>query len=360
MIAPRVFASLLVAAVVAQAPADPAERRRPPLGLDLYMPVPEENPLTPEKIALGQRLFSERLLSRDRTLACVNCHDPQRAFTDSRPVAIGLRGQVGTRSAPTLVNRGYGRSQFWDGRAPSLEAQVLEPIVNPKELDLTIEEAVQRLARTPEYGDGFQAAFGRAVNAQDLARALASYVRTILSGNSPLDRYMDGDQEALSGQARQGLGIFRGKGNCTTCHVGPTLTDEQFHNTGVAWKRLRPLPSADARGSSERGSGPASAEESGGLVDLGRFVITGKDADRGAFKTPTLREIARTAPYMHDGTFSTLEEVVDFYNRGGNKNPFLDAELRPLGLNDNEKQALLVFLRASPATSTKGLMRSST
>ena len=308
------------------------------MGLDLYLPVPEENPLTPEKIALGQRLFSERLLSRDRTLACVNCHDPQRAFTDSRPVAIGVRGQVGTRSAPTLVNRGYGRSHFWDGRAPTLEAQVVEPIANPKELDLTIDEAVGRLTRTRAYGDQFEAAFGRPVNAQDLARALASYVRTITSGNAPLDRYMNGERDALSEPERAGLAIFRGKGNCTTCHVGPTLSDEQFHNTGVAW-----------RGAGRAAGGaPAPLEEkwAGVFTDEGRAAITGRPEDRGAFKTPTLREIARTAPYMHDGTFSTLEEVVDFYNRGGNKNPFLDAELRPLGLSDQEKQALLAFLRS--------------
>ena len=291
------------------------------MGLDLYMPIPEDNPLTAEKIALGGALFSDRRLSRDGTKACATCHEPQRAFTDGRAVAVGVRGQTGARSAPTLVNRGYGRSQFWDGRAPTLEAQVVEPITNPKELDLTIDEAVGRLARTREYGDHFEAAFGGAVNVQDLARALASYVRTITSGNAPLDRYMNGQRDALSDQERAGLTIFRGKGNCTACHVGPTLSDEQFHDTGVAWK-----------------------EDT--LRDVGRFAVTGKDADRGAFKTPTLREIARTAPYMHDGTLSTLDEVVDFYNRGGNKNPFLDGELRPLGLSDEEKQALLAFLRS--------------
>jgi cytochrome c peroxidase len=170
-------------------------------------------------------------------------------------------------------------------------------------------------------------------------------VRTILSGNTPLDRYMNGEREALSPQARQGLGIFRGKGNCTACHVGPTLTDEQFHNTGVAWKRPRSLSSAETRGSSDRG-GPASAEESGALVDLGRFAVTGRPEDRGAFKTPTLREIARTAPYMHDGSFVTLDEVLEFYDRGGNANPFRDRELRPLGLSEEEKQALLAFLHS--------------
>lgn len=329
------FASLLLAAVVAQAAAYPAVRKSPPLGLDLYMPVPEDNPLTPEKARLGRRLFADGLLSRDGTRACVTCHDPRRAFTDGRSVAVGVRGQTGERSAPTLVNRGYGRSYFWDGRAPSLEVQVLEPIANPKELDLAIDEAVRRLARTRAYRRQFQTAFGRPVNAEDLARSLASYMRSILSGNSPLDRYMNGERDALSPQARKGLDIFRGKGNCTACHVGPTLSDEQFHNTGVAWRE-----------SAEMAGEAGGAGRAGKFQDEGRAEITRRPEDRGAFKTPTLREVARTAPYMHDGSFATLGEVLEFYDRGGRANPFLDRELRPLDLSDDEKRALLVFLRS--------------
>ena len=292
-----------------------------PLGLDWHMPVPEDNPVTREKVALGRRLFSDRILSSDRTLACATCHDPRRAFTDGRVVAIGIFERMGTRSAPSLVNRGYGVSHFWDGSARSLEQQALQPIANPKEMNLAIDEAVLRLAGAREYRDRFRAAFGRPVNAQDLARALASYVRTILSGNSPLDRYMNGDRNALSPQARQGFGVFRGKGNCIACHAGPNLTDEQFHNTGGAWK-------------------------DGAIRDAGRFAVTGKESDRGAFKTPTLREIARSSPYMHDGTVSTLKEVVDFYDRGGNSNPFIDHELHPLYLTEDEKFALVAFLRS--------------
>jgi len=317
----RLVASLFFVAFVTLIAATVAGERSVPLGLDLYMPIPEDNPPTTEKIALGRRLFRDRVLSGDRTRACVNCHNPRRAFTDGRPVAVGVRGQTGTRSAPTLVNRGYGRSFFWDGRAPTLEVQVLEPIANPKELDLAVSEAVDRLARAPGYRDAFHATFGRTVNAEDLARALASYVRSILDGNAPIDRFMNGDREALSPQAREGLNIFRGKGNCTACHVGPTLTDEQFHNTGVAWK-------------------------DGELRDPGRFAVSRRDVDRGAFKTPTLREIARTAPYMHDGSLATLDEVVEFYNQGGRANPFRDRELRPLGLTVADKQALLAFFRS--------------
>jgi cytochrome c peroxidase len=292
-----------------------------PLGLDLYMPVPEENPLTADKVALGRRLFAEPRLSRDRSLSCASCHDPKRAFTDGQPVAVGVFGRKGSRNVPTLINRGYGASFFWDGRANSLEKQVLQPIQDPKELDMTLEDAVARLKEAEDYPKLFSTAFGREVNAEDLARALASHVRTILSGDSSYDRYLHGDRAALSAEARQGLELYRGKAHCTACHVGPNLTDERFHNTGVAWREGR-------------------------LLDPGRFAVTGKEADRGAFKTPTLREVARTAPYVHDGSLATLEDVVEYYSRGGNRNPHLDAELRPLQLTAEEKQALVAFLRA--------------
>lgn len=325
---------LLVTAVVvaaAQSQNAPAPwRPEIPEGLDLYLPVREENPLTPEKVALGRRLFFDPLLSRDYTLACASCHDPRRAFTDGLPVAIGVGTRHGTRNAPALLNRAYGKAQFWDGRAASLEEQALQPIENPKEFDMTLAEVIARLKAHHEYSVLFEAAFGREVNAEDLGRALASYVRTILSGDAPIDHYLSGDQGALSPQARLGLRLFRGKANCTTCHLGPNFTDEQFHNTGVAWRN-------------------------GELLDPGRFAVTGKEDDRGAFKTPTLREVARTAPYMHDGSLKKLEEVVEFYDRGGTPNPYLDTELRPLGLTEEEKQALLAFLQALSGTIQEGL-----
>jgi cytochrome c peroxidase len=253
-------------------------------------------------------------------------------------VAVGVRGQRGTRSAPTLVNRVYGQSQFWDGRARSLEEQAIDPIANPREMDLSLDEAIDRLARSRAYRDRFRAVFGRAVNSDDLARALASYVRSILAADSPFDRHVNGDTSALSDQARHGLQLFRGKANCTACHVGPLLSDERFHNTGIAWRQ--------AAGSTE----PA-------LLDLGRFTVTGKDADRGAFKTPTLREVSRTAPYMHDGSLATLEAVVDHYDRGGIRNPHLTTELRPLGLTPDEKRALVAFLESLTGTIVEGRAR---
>jgi cytochrome c peroxidase len=268
-----------------------------PLGLDLYMPVPEENRLSVEKIELGRRLFNDRRLSRDETIACSSCHDAARAFSTDRPIAVGVFGRVGRRNAPALINRGYGRAFFWDARARTLEEQVLKPIEDPNEMDLPVADAAGRVG----------------LSADDVSRALASYVRSILSGDSPYDRFVNGDRTALSAEQQAGLQIFRGKGNCTACHVGPNFSDEKLHNTGVAWR-------------------------DGRLADVG--------AGQGQFKTPTLREASNTTPYMHDGSIATLEDVVDYYDKGGNSNPGLDAELRPLRLTLEDKRLLIAFLRA--------------
>jgi cytochrome c peroxidase len=281
-----------------------------PLGLDLYMPVPEVNPLTVEKIELGRRLFNDRRLSRDQSVACSTCHEPKRAFSDGRAIAVGVAGRTGRRSAPALINRGYGRAFFWDGRSSSLEEQVLKPIQDPNEMDLALETASTRVK----------------IGAPHIAEALASYVRSILSGDAPYDRYINGDHEALSPLEQAGLRIFRGKGNCTACHVGPNFSDEKFHDTGVGWQT-------------------ASGSVRAMLIDEGRFAISHRPEDQGAFKTPTLREVARTAPYMHNGSLPTLEAVVDFYDKGGRPNPQLDAELRPLHLSTADKLALIAFLK---------------
>lgn len=292
-----------------------------PLGLDAYMPVPIDNPLTPEKIALGAALFADPVLSADRTTSCATCHDPTRAFSDGRPRAIGVFGRMGRRGAPALLNRGYGSAFFWDGRATTLEAQVLEPIENPNELGVRVDEVLGRLAARPDYASAFAKVFGHAPRREDLARALASFVRSIRAGGTRVDRFVNGEERALTDPERHGLRIFRGKANCTACHIGPTFSDERFHNTGVAWR-------------------------TGSPADEGRFRVTGRSADRGAFKTPTLREIARTAPYMHDGAFDSLADVIAFYDGGGHANPHLDPELRPLKLTEQEKLALERFLRA--------------
>jgi cytochrome c peroxidase len=269
----------------------------PPLGLDLYMPIPETNPLTRRNIGLGRRLFFDNRLSRDGKLACATCHDSKRAFSDGRTVARGIGGVNGTRNSPAIINRGYGSAFFWDGRAKSLEQQVLEPIFNRKELALTQTELEHRTGLT----------------AAEVRSALASYVRTIRSGDSRFDRYSAGHTGALTDLEKAGLAVFRGKGNCWVCHIGPSFTDERLHNTGVAWR-------------------------DGSLLDEG--------AGKGDFKTPTLREVARTAPYMHDGSLATLEDVIEFYDGGGRPNPNLDQAIRPLRLTGREKTALAAFLRA--------------
>lgn len=268
-----------------------------PLGLDLYLPAPEGNPLTAEKIEQGRRLFFDSRLSRDNSVSCSSCHDPERAFSDGRAIALGVSGRKGHRNSPALINRGYGRSFFWDGRVASLEEQVLKPIEDPNEMDLPLAEAAARVGLAPD----------------EIARALASFVRSILSGDSPFDRYINGDRAALTPEQQAGLQLFRGKANCTSCHFGPNFTDERLHNTGIAWR-------------------------DGKLADPG--------AGNGNFKTPTLREISRTAPYMHDGSLETLGEVIEYYNRGGNRNPQLDTDLRPLNLTETEKRSLIFFLRA--------------
>jgi cytochrome c peroxidase len=292
-----------------------------PLGLDSFLPVPEANPLTPEKAAMGRDLFFDQRLSRDQTISCATCHDPKRAFTDGKPVAEGVSGKRGQRRVPAIVNRGYGKSFFWDGRIATLEEQVLQPIISPTEMDMTVDDALARLRADGRYS---------ALTREGLALALASYVRTILAGGSPYDRYIAGDRGAMPEQARIGLQIFRRKGNCGSCHLGPNLTDERYHNTGVAWRQER-------------------------FADTGRFMVTKRDQDRGAFKTPTLRQVAARAPYMHDGSIGTLEEVVEYYDRGGNRNPNLDSELQPLGLSGEEKQALVAFLRSLSGVVREGM-----
>jgi cytochrome c peroxidase len=277
-----------------------------PLGLDLYVPVPDDNPLTAEKVALGRRLFRDPRLSRDGAVACATCHDPTRAFTDGRSVAVGISGRQGRRNVPALVNRAWGRLFFWDGRVRTLEEQVLRPIEDPNEMDLPARDAAARVG----------------LSTLDLSQALASYVRSIMSADSPYDQFTAGDRDALNDEQQTGLQIFRGKGNCTRCHVGPTFTDESLHNTGVAWR--------DGR----------LADEGGG---------------NGTFKTPTLREVARTAPYMHDGSLDSLQQVVEFYDRGGNTNPALDSEIRPLKLTEAETRALVAFLSSLTGTIQDGM-----
>jgi cytochrome c peroxidase len=284
-----------------------------PLGLDSYLPVPADNPLTSEKVELGRRLFLDRALSRDGTVACVTCHDPEHAFADNRLVARGIGDAQGRRNVPTIINRGYGTSFFWDGRAGTLEQQVVQPIFDPKEMGMTADLLLDRLRVNPEYSREIR-------DVADVGRALASFVRTIRSGDSRFDRHLAGQMGALTAQEEAGLMLFSSKANCWVCHTGPNFSDERFHNTGIAMRN-------------------------GLVIDEGRFAVTADPRDHGAFKTPTLRDVALTAPYMHDGNLATLEDVVDYYDRGGNRSEWMDGAIRPLHLTLGEKRALAVFLR---------------
>jgi cytochrome c peroxidase len=253
-------------------------------------------------------------------MSCATCHDPARAFTDGQVTAVGVDGIRGSRNVPTILNSAWGTAFFWDGRVSTLEQQVLQPIFNPRELAAAPAQ-VLAVAQSAGYRDRFIAAFGSEPGLADVARALASYVRTAVSSSSPFDRYTAGDTRALSEPAIRGLVLFRGRAGCSACHTGPTFTDGEFHNTGIAWRTGVP-------------------------ADEGRALVTRAAQDRGAFKTPTLREVARTAPYMHDGSVATLPEVIDHYDAGGLENPTLDRRMRRLHLSTSEKKDLVAFLRS--------------
>jgi cytochrome c peroxidase len=314
----------------------------PPLTPGVYVPV--SNPLTRAKWELGRQLYFEPRISKDGTVSCATCHNPEKGWTDQLPTSVGIYGQSGSRNAPTVLNTVYGKSMFWDGRAPSLEGQAQGPIQNPIEMgEQSYKEIVERLRQIPGYQEQFRKVFGTEVTLDGLAKAIATFERTALSGNSKYDRYQSGQFEALNESEKRGMvlfglrlhpddefqaeGVTLQKARCTLCHVGFNFTDEQFHNIGVGY---------DA--------------ETRSFKDLGRWAVTPigakYDGDRGAFKTPTCRDLTRTAPYMHDGSEPTLTDVVKYYNRGGNVNDALDKDIKPLNLTDQEIADLVAFLEA--------------
>jgi cytochrome c peroxidase len=310
----------------AVAPADDDATPQPPLGLP---PVfwPDDNPYTPEKAELGRLLFFDKRLSSDGTISCASCHDPAKAFADGAANSLGIGGQRGGRSAPTVINRAYSTLQFWDGRAPTLEEQAKGPIANPvemtidKETDLAHNNAVKRLRAVPGYAERFKKVFGTADFTLDqVTQAIATFERTALSGNSPYDRYQAGDTKALTPSQVRGMDVFFKKAACDSCHLGFNFTDGSYENIGVGMDRAQP--------------------------DLGRYLVTHREEDKGAFKTPTLREVEFTAPYMHDGSLKTLEDVVEHYDKGGIKNPQLNQRIKPLHLTAGEKRDLVAFMRA--------------
>lgn len=318
-------AAVLAAALLAAGGLPAAEEFELAVPAGLKMPrVPDDNPLSAAKVELGKQLYFDPRLSRDDTVSCASCHDPAKGWSNGERFATGIGGLKGGRSAPTIVNAAYQRWQFWDGRADQLEGQALGPIQNPIEMNMTLDEVVEKLNRVPGYRKQFQAVFGSDVTAEGVAKAIASFERTVLSGDAPYDRYVAGDKSALSPAALRGYEVFFHKAHCTACHQGPNFTDGAFHNVGVGMDDEKP--------------------------DEGRRHISNLAGDRGAFKTPTLREIGRTAPYMHDGRFKTLEEVIEHYGKGGVSNDQLDEEIYALELAPEEKAALATFLREGLAS----------
>jgi cytochrome c peroxidase len=299
------------------------------LATDLRVPMsqvglPEVDEVSAEEyrqIELGRKLFFDPLLSRDGSISCATCHQPARAFSSPEIRPAGVNGRQDRRHPPAIINRRWGTAQFWDGRAASLEHQALQPIENENELASSIDDVLAKLKSDDEYTQQFQAAFDDGINRDNLATAIASFERILLSADSPIDRFVTAsDSVDLTRSQRQGLWIYESKGGCWQCHSGHNYTDEKFHNTGVSWGAEPP--------------------------DLGYFEVTGNAEHKGQYKTPTLRDVALTAPYMHDGSIATLSEVVEFYNRGGNENPNRDSRIKPLNLSDQEKEDLEAFLRA--------------
>jgi len=291
-----------------------------PLGLTPIL-WPKDNPYTPEKAELGRLLYYDKRLSADGTISCASCHAAEKGFTDNLPVSLGVKGQKGGVSAPTVINRAYGMLQFWDGRANSLEAQAVGPMANAIEMGNTHEGVIRSLHKISGYRPLFKKAFGSDDFDLDMvAKAIATFERTVVSGNSPYDKYKAGDKKALTASQIRGMDVYFNKAKCDTCHEGPNFTANAFHNLGVGSQKATP--------------------------DEGRFAVTKDPADWGAFKTPTLREIAKTGPYMHDGSLATLEEVVDFYDKGGIKNKNLDEAMKPLNLTAQDKKDLVEFMKS--------------
>lgn len=336
-----------------------AQSQQPlPLGASplLYkMMVPPEGESPPEKIALGEKLFKDTRLSVDDTVACNTCHDSTQGFTDHRAdnaTSAGVGGKHGTRNSPTVLNAMFQASQFWDGRAPTLEDQAKLPILNPVEMaQKSPDDVVAKLRGIPEYVTAFKNVFGRDINYDDLASAIAAFERTQASGNSSFDRFLAGDQNAIDDSAKRGWALFNGKGRCTGCHnfnsASPLFSDQKFHNIGIAAhnpnfpelarKALKVLRSGDTKQIDEL----ALQTE---FSDLGRFLVTKNESDIGAFKTETLRNIGITGPYMHDGSLTTLWDVMDHYNKGGVPNPYLDGGMQRLGLTEPEIDDMVAWM----------------
>jgi cytochrome c peroxidase len=284
-------------------------------------PIPRDNPQTRAKIELGRLLFFDKRLSRDRSTSCATCHDPDKAYSDGRARAVGIGHAILSRRAPSLLNGAYNSSQFWDGRARSLEEQALAPMLSAKEMGMADPKALlARLQGVPEYSRRFSSVFGRAVNLLDIERAIAAFERTLVTPGAAFDRYAEGDKQALTDQQKRGLILYIGKASCSQCHSGPNFTDNKFHSLGLL---------------------PGQSDDD----DPGHFAVTKNPADLHAFKTPSLRDATDESRFMHNGAIATLADVIEFYNQGGGRGT-KSSLLFKLDLTADEKDDLLAFLHS--------------
>ena len=318
--------------------------------------IPADNPQTPEKISLGQKLFFDRRLSVNGTVSCSTCHNPALAFTDRKPTSVGVEGRVGQRNAPTVLNALYNKTQFWDGRVNTLEEQAALPIVNSVEMGHpNLDAAVAQIAAVEEYQQAFRVVFGRPPNGADLVRAIASYERTQLSFDSPFDHFIAGDKNAIDDSAKRGWELFNNQARCNKCHAltdtardVTNLIDNDFHNIGVLIVQHKVVPLArQAEELIKTGDTPAidQAAIQTDMSALGRFLVSKKEPDIASFKTPNIRNVLVTGPYFHDGSQETLWDVMDHYNKGaGLQDPYLDQDIQPLALTESDIDDLVAFM----------------
>ncbi|HEY6552960.1 MAG TPA: cytochrome c peroxidase [Vicinamibacteria bacterium] len=310
--------------------------------------IPPDNPVTPEKVALGRKLYFDKRLSKDGSVSCATCHDPAKGFADGKKVAEGIGGKKGTRNSPTVLNAIFYEFQFWDGRAATLEEQAKGPMTNAVEMGMDSHDLVVGIVRKdPEYLAAFGKVFGREPTIDDVVAAIATFERTVVSGDSPFDRFNAGDKAALTPAAQRGWELWNGKARCNTCHPfgdsTPNFSDNKFHNIGVAAK------GRDFAALARKAAAVTDLQELAfdpDFSELGRFIATKQPKDIGAFKSPGLRDIALTAPYMHDGSEATLLDVIKFYDKGGEPNPYLDGGIVPLKLTEQEMQDLVAFMES--------------
>ena len=324
-----------------------------PLGISpaIYAIAVPNGPPRADMVALGDKLFNDKRLSADGTVACATCHDPKRGFVDHRQTSEGIGKQVGKRNSPTVLAAMFNATQFWDGRAPSLEEQAKLPILNPIEMGQKAPaDVVAKLRGVPEYTQQFRTVFGREIDYDDVAAAIAAFERTHPGADSPFDQYIHGKGD-ISPSAKRGWALFNSAGRCTNCHAfsttSPLFSDQKFHNIGIAAHKSDFISLARKATATVRSGDLDQIDRLAletDLSELGRFLVTKQPADVGAFKTPTLRNIAVTGPYMHDGSLATLWDVMDHYNKGGVPNPFLDGGMQRLGLSEAEIDDMVAFL----------------